>query len=247
MFGRTLGSLFFVLVTVWAVAAGCYSQGSGQKVADESGQIQNHIGDLRFRYKDYDEVTVPERLQASETDQGEKSLVSSAAASGKNPPQAGRGEIKAEGNSVLAGGGAEASSGREPSPGGAEASAGREPSPGGAGSLREQIEQKYLARLQALASGYEAKLNGLIISALNECRAARKENPNADLTPIFKRYYLAGRALEAECDSQFYPVLADFESELKANSFPLEAAVRAREVYEARKNTKAGEITPAGR
>ena len=71
----------------------------------------------------------------------------------------------------------------------------------------------------------------------------KKNNPNADISPFINKYYSAGKALEAECDSQFYSVLDSFESELRANSFPLDAAVRAKETYEARKSARAGQIT----
>ncbi len=245
MLRRNLVLLLLIVLTGSAVGGAAYYYQSVGKKAGEGGQVQNHVGDLRFRFRDYGEAAVPASRRAAEVAKGESR---SAAAPGNNPRAAG-GEPETPVSSPGAGGSEPKTAGSslQPGSGGAEASAGREPYPGGAGSLREQIEQKYLARLQALASGYEAELNGLILSALNECRAARKENPNADLAPIIKRYYLAGRALEAECDSRFYPVLADFKSELKANSFPLDAAARARETYEARKSAKAGEITSAGR
>jgi len=115
--------------------------------------------------------------------------------------------------------------------------------PGGS-TLREQIEQKYTSRLQSLASGYEARLNALVSAAAIEYQAAKKANPNADLSPLTAKYTSAGKALEAECDAQFYAVLAEFEHELRANSFPLDAAVKARETYEARKSERAGQLTP---
>lgn len=117
------------------------------------------------------------------------------------------------------------------------------PPTGGTDPLRTQIEQKYIARLQSLASDYEGRLNGLVATALNEYESAKKANPNADIGPLINKYYSAGKALEAECDSQFYSILAAFESELSANSFPLDMAIQARETYEARKGARAGQIT----
>lgn len=118
-----------------------------------------------------------------------------------------------------------------------------QPSDGGDGSRRSQIEQKYNSRLQSLASGYEARLNGLVSAALAEYSAAKKADPNADVGPLVNKYYAAGKSLEAECDSQFYAVLSAFENELSSNSLPLDAAARASEAYEARKSARAGEIT----
>ncbi|NPV73553.1 MAG: hypothetical protein HPY89_07145 [Pelotomaculum sp.] len=123
----------------------------------------------------------------------------------------------------------------------------RQDSPaGGSGSLRGQIEEKYLSRLQSVASGYESRLNGLIAAALNEAAAAKKADPGADIGPILNKYYAAGKALEAECDSQFYPILAEFESELSAHSLPLDTAVKAREAYEARKGARAAQLLSGG-
>ena len=109
--------------------------------------------------------------------------------------------------------------------------------------LRSQIEQKYISRLQYLASDYEGKLNNLASTALSEYNAVKKNNPNADISPLINKYKSTGKALEAECDSQFYSILAAFESELRAHSFPLDAAVKAKETYEARKSARAGQIT----
>jgi len=45
-----------------------------------------------------------------------------------------------------------------------------------------------------------------------------------------------------ECDSGFYSILAEFESELSENSFPIDAAVEAKETYEARKSARADSL-----
>lgn len=94
-------------------------------------------------------------------------------------------------------------------------------------SSREQIEQEYISRLQALAS-----------SAAIEFEIAKKTNPDADIGPLADRYYRAGEALEAESDLQFYQLLAEFESELKAGSYPLDAAIETKEAYETRKSAR---------
>jgi len=76
-----------------------------------------------------------------------------------------------------------------------------------------------------------------------EYNTAKKSDPKADIKPLFDKYYAQGKSLEAECDSQFYSILAAFESELAANSLPLEAVARARQSYESRKSSRAGQLT----
>lgn len=44
----------------------------------------------------------------------------------------------------------------------------QQPASGESAPLRGQIEQKYISRLQSLASGYEGELNRLISAALSE-------------------------------------------------------------------------------
>ena len=46
--------------------------------------------------------------------------------------------------------------------------------------LRSQIEEKYIACLQSLASGYEGRLNGLMAAAVSEYQVAKQANPNAE-------------------------------------------------------------------
>ncbi|MDD2212553.1 MAG: hypothetical protein PHV56_06280 [Clostridia bacterium] len=116
-------------------------------------------------------------------------------------------------------------------------------SPAGDDSLRGQLELQYISQLQSIASGYEAKLNALVATAASEYKSVKNADPNADLTPLASKYFAAGKALEAECDAQMYPLLEAFENDLGANSFPVDKAVQARETYEASKSARAGTIT----
>ncbi|TEB15095.1 hypothetical protein Psfp_02414 [Pelotomaculum sp. FP] len=111
--------------------------------------------------------------------------------------------------------------------------------------LQAQIEQKYTARLQSTGSSYEGRLNSLLASAVADYQAAKKADPNADITPLTNKYYAAGQALEAECDAKMYAILDAFENELRANSLPVDAAVRARAAYDAAKSDRAGQILSA--
>lgn len=110
-------------------------------------------------------------------------------------------------------------------------------------STESRINQKYTARLQSLAVTYEGKLNSLLGKALDEYASARENDPHADIGPLVNKYYSAGKSLEDECDSRVYPVLDAYEKELKANGLPPDAALRAREEYEARKSARASLIT----
>lgn len=212
---KNLWLVIFVLFSFSALGGALFYNQSVQKQRNENRTIQNHIGDLRFQFKDFEEVTPP-----------------------PNPPEA----AKKEGSNAAAP--AQANSAPRAGSGGIKPNTQQQPASGESDPLRSQIEQKYISRLQSLASGYEGRLNGLVSAALSEYSAAKKDNPNADISPLINKYYSAGKALEAECDSQFYSVLASFESELRAHSFPLDAAVRAKETYEARKSARAGQITP---
>lgn len=177
-----------------------------------SAAPKNHIGDLRYKHKDFVKV-IPAR--GTEEDGKGGALAPSATV---NVKAAQREET------------------------GARLITQPPPSGGGVEPLRSQIEQNYVSRLQSLAASYEGKLNGLVASAMYEYSNVRKSNPNADITPLVNKYYSAGKSLEAECDSQVYSVLEAFESELRSNAFPPDAAIRAKETYEARKSARAGQI-----
>jgi len=77
---------------------------------------------------------------------------------------------------------------------------------------------------------------------VEEYQAAKAVDPAADITPIFNKYYAAGKSLEAECDARFYSLLDAFESELEAHSLPADTAVKAKSAYEAAKSARAGEL-----
>lgn len=125
--------------------------------------------------------------------------------------------------------------------GGTTGGSGAEISTGG-DSLQAAIEQKYTDRLQSVGSGYEARINSLLSSAVIEYQAAKEGDPNADVSALAEQYLSAGRALEAECDARMYAILGEFENELRANSLPVDAAIRARSTYEAEKSSRAGQL-----
>jgi len=138
------------------------------------------------------------------------------------------------------GGGSQAAAGKDAPAAPPEGMAGVEPT-------REEIENKYLSSIETTASNYEMRLNGLVSSALLDLNAARKDSPHADLRPLADSYISAGRSLEAQCDASVYSLLEEFENELKSNSFPVDAAVRARSEYEAEKKERAEQLLSIGK
>jgi len=183
-----------------------------KKQARTSTELHNHIGDLRYNHKDFVEV-----IPARDTEE----VIENGAPAPAAPVKVGAAQREVN----------ETRSTAQPPPSG-----------GGAESMRSRIEQNYISRLQSLASTYEGRLNGLVASAMQEYSSVRKSNPNADISPLINKYYSAGKSLEAECDSQVYSILEAFEGELRSNSFPTDAAVRAKETYEARKSARAGQM-----
>lgn len=118
---------------------------------------------------------------------------------------------------------------------------------GGSNTDRVQFEQYYISKVQSLAYGYEIKLNSLVSSAVIDLKTTRKDNPKADIGPLAEKYISAGRALEAECDAQVYSLLEEFEKELRSKDFPADAAVKAREAYEAGKKDRAEQLLTIGK
>lgn len=103
------------------------------------------------------------------------------------------------------------------------------------------IEEKYVAGLESLASGYESKVMALYSRGIQEIRSIPASDTQARASKAGD-YYSAGLALEAECDGRFNKVLADFESELKANGYPTDKARQAREAYENTKKNRAAQL-----
>ena len=211
----TRKALFLMLLVVFSsgfYGGFLFNAYTVKKQDRKSSDLQNHIGDLRYNHKDFVEV-----IPAGDIEEVMKNDAPSPAAPAK----------------------VEAAKREE-----SEARSTKQPpfSGGGVELLRRQIEQNYISRLQSLAASYEGRLNGLVASAMQEYSSVRKSNPNADISPLINKYYSAGKSLEAECDSQVYSILEAFEGELRSNSFPTDAAIRAKETYEARKSARAGQL-----
>jgi len=104
------------------------------------------------------------------------------------------------------------------------------------------IEAAYIARLQAVAGGYQGRLNALVGAAWNEYLADRRQGKKVSVLALAGKYITAGNNLEAQCDAQFYAVLDQFEAALRANGYPPDTAVQARQAYEQAKAARRREL-----
>ena len=238
MLKKNLLLALFIVFSFFVLGGAVLYNNSVKKQTTNGSPVLNPTGDLHSQLKDYEEVTPPQQsveiAKIGKAGSDSSAASQSAARSGDSGTKTNIQQLPST---------SEAGSDSSADSQSAATNIQQLPLTSGTDPLRTQIEQKYIARLQSLASGYEGRLNALVATALSEYESAKKANPNADIGPLINKYFSAGKALEAECDSQFYSILAAFESELSANSFPLDMAVQARETYEARKGARAGQIT----
>ena len=104
-------------------------------------------------------------------------------------------------------------------------------------ALQQEIETRYTAQLLSTAQDYEKQLNNLAITAWEEYTKAQKEGKKISVQTAFT-YIKEGQKLETECDNEIYTTLKNFESELRANSLPLDKAKLARQEYEREKTER---------
>lgn len=111
--------------------------------------------------------------------------------------------------------------------------------------LRQQIDDYYTARLQNLAASYESRLNGLVSEAFNEYQSDKNQGKDVSVVAMAFKYMSEGNALEKQCDAQFYPLLDEFEADLRKNNLPLDAAIKAKQEYESAKVNRKKELLSA--
>ncbi|HAU30926.1 MAG TPA: hypothetical protein DCW46_01260 [Desulfotomaculum sp.] len=111
-----------------------------------------------------------------------------------------------------------------------------------ASDKEKQIEAYYAKKLTAVASGYHQKLNSLVAAGMSEYDKVREKKEKASPISLARKYLSAGRALEAQCDAEFYPILDEYKAELEKNSFPPDAAVNAGKEYENAKAARKKQI-----
>jgi hypothetical protein len=111
--------------------------------------------------------------------------------------------------------------------------------------LRQQIDDYYTARLQSLGESYEGKLNGLVNEAFSEYQSDKKQGNDISVATLAFKYISEGSALEKQCDAQFYPLLDEYEADLRKNNLPLDTAIKAKQEYESSKVNRKKELLSA--
>jgi hypothetical protein len=111
--------------------------------------------------------------------------------------------------------------------------------------LRQQIDDYYTARLQSLGESYEGKLNGLVNEAFSEYQSDKKQGNDISVATLAFKYISEGSALEKQCDAQFYPLLDEYEADLRKNNLPLDTAIKAKQEYESSKVNREKELLSA--
>lgn len=107
--------------------------------------------------------------------------------------------------------------------------------------LQEEIEGRYTAQLLTTAQDYERQLNSLSNTAWEEYTTAQQEGKNISRQRAFT-YITKGQGLKTKCDNEIYALLQKFESELRANSLPLDKVNLCRQAYERRKTERKQEL-----
>ena len=111
--------------------------------------------------------------------------------------------------------------------------------------LQKQIDDYYTAKLQSLGESYENQLNGLVGEAYGEYQSDMKQGKSVSMAAMAFKYMSEGSALEKQCNTQFYAVLAEYEATLQKNNLPLDTAIKAKQAYEAAKASREKELLSA--
>lgn len=222
MIGRMILAAFLAALLVSTTACGPGRQGAEKEGPANEKRIVNRVGDMRLRSGDISYSAAPPGGK-----QAEQGRDISQAPPGKGGQAGGPGLTGTSGGGPAAGvaGGA-----------GTGAGAGGAVSPGQAA-----IEEKYVAMLQSLASGYESRVMALYSLGIQEIRSIPASDTQARASKAGD-YYSAGLALEAECDGRFNKILADFESELQANGYPTDKARQAQAAYVSTKQNRTAQL-----
>lgn len=103
--------------------------------------------------------------------------------------------------------------------------------------LQEEIEARYTAQLLNTAQDYEKELNNLANTAWEDYTKAQQEGGKISIQMAFP-YITEGLKLKTKCDNEINTILQKFESELRANSLPVNKAKLCRQEYERRKSER---------
>ena len=111
--------------------------------------------------------------------------------------------------------------------------------------LQQQINDYYSTRLQNLAESYESQLNDLVGEAYGEYQSDKEQGKDVSVAAMAFKYMSEGNALEQQCDAQVYPLLDEYEADLRKNNLPLDTAIKARQEYESAKANRKQELLSA--
>jgi hypothetical protein len=103
--------------------------------------------------------------------------------------------------------------------------------------LQEEIEARYTAQLLNTAQDYEKELNNLANTAWEDYTKAQQEGGKISIQMAFP-YITEGLKLKTKCDNEINTILQKFESELRANSLPVNKVKLCRQEYERRKSER---------
>ncbi|MDK2920349.1 MAG: hypothetical protein PWQ37_3082 [Candidatus Petromonas sp.] len=104
--------------------------------------------------------------------------------------------------------------------------------------IEGKITQKYTVLFTNLRKKYEAKINDLIAQAKNEYFSLPEEERDAAKLKLGLKYLKLGKALEEECDKEFYALLDNMKAELKENNLGKDAANKAEKIYKEEKSER---------
>ena len=94
----------------------------------------------------------------------------------------------------------------------------------------------YTAQFSQVQSQYIGKLNNLLKRAQVDIKA--NGGQKKELVKISYQYVKEAKALEQECDTNFYSILSDMKKELQQGHFPLAVADEAEKQYKQQKKER---------
>ncbi|HBI27150.1 MAG TPA: hypothetical protein DDY25_05430 [Peptococcaceae bacterium] len=99
---------------------------------------------------------------------------------------------------------------------------------------QEEIETRYTVQLMNTTQDYEDRLIDMAKTAWEEYPTTQKEGKS--ISRLAFTYFRKVQQLESECDEEIDAILQEFESELQANSLPVDKVKLYKQEYEQRKS-----------
>lgn len=101
-----------------------------------------------------------------------------------------------------------------------------------------EIVAAYRGKLEALRSACRTHLSSLADQAYAEYRAAKARGQALDIGAMYNRYAGKARELQGVCDTAFYRLLRQMESDLNRYGYPLDPVWEAEAAYEQQKQAE---------